>query len=151
MRLPRAVSCCTVQLLSRGTWHDHKGARLRLLLRSLDSLDCVALQELYSSTIDARYRNMVLREARLRGFHYAVPVARVPQFPATLLNAGTLILSRYAISHSASIVFPTKAFYDLVSASSCERWRWTGARDRCVRSGADALFLLRCLSLTCLR
>jgi len=136
---PLVVAFPLSQLLSRGTWHDHKAARLRLLLGSLDSLDCVALQELYSSSVDARYRNMVLHEASLRGFHYAVPVARVPRLPAVLLNAGTLILSRYAISHSASIVFPTKAFYDLVrprgwkgTAAGATQWRPLGSLCRSV-------------------
>jgi endonuclease/exonuclease/phosphatase family metal-dependent hydrolase len=110
------------QILFACSWHDHKRARLRLLLRALDSLDCIAIQELYSTTVDARYRDMVLREAAAAGFHYAVASPRVPRWPALLLNSGTLLLSRYAISQSRSIVFEAKAMYDLLVVNRGASW-----------------------------
>lgn len=66
------LQAALVVACTRGRWHDHKSARLDLLLRRLDEFDCLAVQELFSGLFDARYRDRVVATAKAAGMHYAV-------------------------------------------------------------------------------
>ena len=111
-----------VFLFSRGDWHDRKRQRLQLLFDRMNEFDVIAVQELYSGIFDTRYRDLVIREAQAHGLHYYVQSDRIPTFPAFLLNAGTLLLSRYPILNSKVHIFKNRAFYDALIVNRGCSW-----------------------------